>query len=439
MKISKVILDPFEVFSLKKLFVRVESIFLFFGIIIFRALSDLSYPIIWKVFSYENPFIYNPSFFSSILSWIFLLSYYPFILKIYYQRNLSSYVAFFLILVSLIPISTMIMANQDYELLYLVLVYLYWFILLYLICYFPSINLDVLIRTRSEIIYILTAIILSISVIYLSWTNTGFRFLFNILDSSLIYDLRVEAREYSSIPFLGYLIHAGDNILPLLMVYLLCRGKYVFGSIIAFVVLLNFGITASKQIIFLLIIGLFAYFFIRKYAIQRIFLLGIILITSISILEFYVFDSAISSMFSTYRIFFIPAKYQYIYYDFFTLYEPDFFRQSILGLFFDSPYERSLHMILADFHNNDYYARANTGLFADAFMNLGYLGVFVFPFLIAIVLKILDGASQNLYPSVLFFLAICFGFLLLNLNLSIALMTGGIILMTPIIYSLPRS
>ena len=95
-------------------------------------------------------------------------------------------------------------------------------------------------------------------------------------------------------------------------------------------------------------------------------------------------------------------------------------------------------MILADYHNRDYYARANNGLFSDAVMNLGYLGIIIFPLLLTIVLKFLDGASQNLPSSVIFIVIITTTFMLLNLNLSIALMSGGLLLIIFTLYSLPR-
>ena len=69
---------------------------------------------------------------------------------------------------------------------------------------------------------------MGLSIVYISWTNTGFRLLFNIFDSSLIYGIRVEAREYTNFAILGYLQHAADNLFPILMIYLFSRGKKKF-------------------------------------------------------------------------------------------------------------------------------------------------------------------------------------------------------------------
>ncbi|MAV83194.1 MAG: hypothetical protein CMI90_07020 [Pelagibacteraceae bacterium] len=418
--------------------VKAEDLYLFFGLLLFRLLCDSSYLIVKLVFNYENPFIYDPTLISQIISWLFLLSLFPLIFKVYRKKTLSCNVIFLLSLIALIPSTSLIGANSYYSATFIFLSYAYWFLLLSLCIKIPMINLDYFRGIRSEYFYNFILFIMCISVIYLSWTNTGFRFIFNILDSQLIYDTRLEAREYGGIPFLGYLIHAADNLLPILMIYLFSRGKKIIALFVGLIILLNFGITASKQLFLLLCIVFFSYLFIKEYSLQRFFLFGAILVTFFSIVEFYLLNTAITSMFSTYRIFFIPAKYHYIYFEFFSIFEPDYFRQSFLRIFFDSPYERSLHMVLADFHNRDYYARANVGLLSDAIMNLGYIGAFIFPILLIMVLKLLDGASKGLAPSVLFMTTICLSFLFLNLNLTIALITGGVIFMIPILYSLPR-
>ena len=339
----------------------------------------------------------------------------------------------------MIPLTTLISVNQNYPLDFILAIYIYWLLLLYLAIHLPKIGLSYFINIRSKTLYAVFLFLICSSIIYLSWANTGFRFYLNIFDSMALYDLRVEARDYTTIPLIGYLVHSGDNILPILLVYFLVVRKFILAGIVATVIMLNFGITASKQVFFLLIIGLLSYLFIKRNTFQRLLLFGCISITALSILESYLLNSAITANFSTYRIFFIPAKYQAIYYDFFSLYEPDYFRQSFLRLFFESPYERSLHMILADFHNNDYFARANSGLFADAVMNLGWLGVILFPFLLVIIVNFIDSASKGLHNSVLFLIVVCISFMLLNLNLTIAILTGGIFICIPLLYSLPRS
>ncbi len=418
--------------------IRTETIFLICGIFLFRYICDESYLITKMVFNYENPFLFEPSFFSKIVSWIFLISFLPFLSKIYFKKNPSDNIIFLLGLVSLVPSTTLIAANGSYSIIYIFLLWIYWFLLFALCILIPSFNLNALKKIRSKHFYMTLIFLICASVVYLSWLNTGFRIVFNIFDSAMIYGLRVEAREYSSFPFIGYLQHAGDNLLPILMVYVFAKGKKLLSLFLLFVILLNFGITASKQVFLLLFLGVISCFFIKKVYLPRLFLIGAILVTLATILEFYILKTAISSMFSSYRIYFIPAKYHYIYYEFFSTYQPDYFRQSFLRYFFESPYDRSLHMILADYHNRDYYARANNGLFSDAVMNLGYLGTIIFPILVILVLKLLDGATQNLPLSVIFIVIVTTSFMLLNLNLSIALISGGLLLILFTLYSLPR-
>ena len=58
-----------------------------------------------------------------------------------------------------------------------------------------------------------------------------------------------------------YLLLFADNILPFAVVYYLFKKKYIVGLIIAVVVYLNFSITAQKQVIFLLFLGIFGFYF----------------------------------------------------------------------------------------------------------------------------------------------------------------------------------
>ena len=95
--------------------IRTETIFLICGIFLFRYICDESYLITKMVFNYENPFLFEPSFFSKIVSWIFLISFLPFLSKIYFKKNPSDNIIFLLGLVSLVPSTTLIAANGSYS------------------------------------------------------------------------------------------------------------------------------------------------------------------------------------------------------------------------------------------------------------------------------------------------------------------------------------
>ena len=420
------------------LILKTESIFLFCGILILRLLSDFSYSeIIYLVYGWEG-YSNDPNFFSQFISWVFLASLFPLILKIYKKKEISFKIIFLLTIISLIPTTSIISFNSSYPFSYVLSQFIYWILLLYLSLRMPSINLDYFKNLRSNHFLFFILFITAFTVLYSSWSFTGFRFFFNIFDSAQVYEIRVIAREYSGSVFLGYLLHLSDNLLPILMVYMLWKGYRVFALIIFVLILLNFGITATKQLIFSAFIGGFGYFFIKNHNYNNFFILGTILLLTLAIIEFYFLNTVFLTMLSTYRIFFIPANFHYYYFEFIRIFEPDYFRQSFLRFFIDSPYEKSLHFLLADFRNGDFGARANVGLFSDAFMNLGYVGLVIFPFLLITYLKLLDGASQDLSPSIKFIICILISVLLLNLNFTIALISGGLLIMLPLIYSLPR-
>ena len=153
-----------------------------------------------------------------------------------------------------------------------------------------------------------------------------------------------------------------------------------------------------------------------------------LLIVLLGIMEFLFFDLWIVTNLSTYRVFFIPVKLHYAYYEFFLFNDIDYFRQTILRGFFDSPYKESLDFVISDFHLSDPGARANNGLFSDALSNLGYSGVIIFPIFLAFVLRSIDIFSKHLGIQVKYIIAITYSFVFIGLDLSTAFISGGLFL-----------
>jgi hypothetical protein len=123
-------------------------------------------------------------------------------IKIFNKESLSSSIITILILVSLIPTTTLIAFDSTYKIEYLILMYLYWLLLLT-----ANINLPIIVINKGQIkgfknAYKYITIILCTTVIFVSWKFTGLRFHFGLLD---VYDLRAEARGYEVSLIVGYL------------------------------------------------------------------------------------------------------------------------------------------------------------------------------------------------------------------------------------------
>lgn len=407
----------------------------FIGIILYKIASDYAYGnIISMLFEYQN-FRNNPTNFTENFSWFMILSLSPLMIKTFNKESLSSSITTILILVSLIPTTTLIAFDSTYKIEYLILMYLYWFLLLTANLYLPNIVIN-----KGEIkgfknTYKYITVILCATVIFVSWKFTGFRFHFGLND---VYDLRSEARGFEAPLIIGYLSTFSDNLLPVLLVYYLYKKNYTIASFIVGVILLNFGVTATKQILFLLFLAILGFFAVKSFKIIKLYIWAFLLLIYICISEFIIFGTYFISTFSIYRIFFIPAKLNYVYYDFFSTREHDYFRQSALKYFLNSPYKENIGFLLGDYDIGDITARANNGLFSDAYMNFGLIGVLIFPIIIVLILKILDGATKGLSQRILFIVTSSISFVLLGLPFTTALFSAGIVVLIIFLYTLPR-
>ena len=107
--------------------------------------------------------------------------------------------------------------------------------------------------------------------------------------------------------------------------------------------------------------------------------------------------------------------------------------------FYDSDYTTGLAFLIADFTIGDIGARANNGLFSDAYQNLGPLGILIMPILTILYLKTLDGATENTDQRLYFVLLLYISFVLLGIPLTTALLSSGLFALMLVLYFLPKN
>ncbi len=402
-------------------------------IIIYRVLLDQVYvAIIVNRYDYQH-YQSNPSTFSLFISWLFLFSLLPFIIKNAQGPKLSNLILFFFSLFSIVPTTTMIGYNSQYSSEYIILIYCYWFLFFLFSSRIPTIVIKL--KSNSKYVFqILTSLII-LAVIYVSYVYTGLRFHFGLMD---VYDLRLEAREYNAPLILYYLLAAADYVLVFVLIYHLLIRKYVISFFIFILNLLNFGISGSKHIIFLLFLSLIVFALVKSKDVKRYILPSIISILLLSIFEFFYFETNFLTLFFPYRVLIIPAKLHFIYFDYFSTHEFDYFRQSFLKFFIDSPYKQNIGFLIGEYDTGDIEGRANNGLFSDAFFNLGIIGVFVLPFFLSILLKFFDEAVKGLNSRLYFSVSLSIFLALLSLPLSVAFLSSGMLVFLLLLFSIPR-
>jgi hypothetical protein len=273
------------------------------------------------------------------------------------------------------------------------------------------------------------------AVVYISGKFTGFRFHFGLFD---VYSLRFEAREFNIPIVFSYLHTAAGTILPLALVYCMYIRKRVFAIILGLVILLNFGIDGSKSVLFMLFLCFLGYWFF-KFEKIKLFVWAFVSISVLSLIEKCIIGTHATTALFTYRLLYLPSWIHYWYYDFFSAHELDYFRQGILRWFgATSPYKEAIYYMISDIYGSSLGSQANNGLFTDAYLNLGALGILLFPPVIVGLLRVLDACAKGLSEKLIILPIISVALVLISAGISIALLTGGVLILLLLLYSMPR-
>lgn len=128
------------------------------------------------------------------------------------------------------------------------------------------------------------------------------------------------------------------------------------------------------------------------------------------------------------RLFFIPARLNFIYFDFFSNFDPLYFSNGILRSFFQYPFDKPYPLLVGEYSGiGGAGTYANGGFIATGFMQLGWFGVVIYPMLAALVSKVVDWIAVS--EDCRFFVAVCFfpfAVMFTSSDLPTSLMTHGI-------------
>ena len=181
-------------------------------------------------------------------------------------------------------------------------------------------------------------------------------------------------------------------VAPVYFYYSLTQRKFL-GMIISTVCMLSlFALSSGKIVLMFMIVVLIIAFF-RKSKVLHDFsgffvvgLIGLLLLCGIEIIAF---KSTNIFMFFVRRVMYYPAWLNSLYFDFFdqnikVLWSQDaFLLQNILP----NRYSKNILNIISNHYYMGYIPSPNTGLFAEAYMHFGNIGIFVYPILLTMLLK----------------------------------------------------
>ena len=258
------------------------------------------------------------------------------------------------------------------------------------------------------------AIVMAFVIIYISAKYTNFRIQLSLND---VYDLRLEARTFNMPIVLLYIWNASSNVLPLMIIYFFSKRYKLLPCILVFIVLLNFSIAGSKSALFKMLICVGVYLFgkreVSKY-LPAIFVTFVLIV----IVEFVANNSSMLSTMFVRRGLYIPNLLDELYYDYINS------NASLLS----SP-QTELTFAIGDEYFNHQGMRCNNGLFSDAYVHFGWIGVVVYPLVYAFMFQTFEKSFVGNNKNLIFFSALIIVTTLRSSLLTTSLLTHGLLIL----------
>jgi len=412
--------------------IKENIIWSFLSILFYKIVLDLSYYfVISNVWRYDK-FELHINNLKLIESYSLLIIVFAMMPKS--SKKLSDVVIWLLILLSYIPMLT-IFALKDESRIYMYAITGFW-MLVFLLLHMPRISISSLKKTQSKIISYAIFFTLAIIVIILIYKYCGISINFNLLK---VYDIRSRYVALK-IPFAGYVFTWVAYILnPMFFIIFLIRRKWISLILIIFLQILLFSVTGMKAFLFAIPFVLVLAWIVNRE--NPLFLMasglsGVVLLGMVS--HWLIGDMWISSLF-TRRTLLVPAQLSFFYYDFFSKNVHTFLsHHQIFRVFLNYPYHLSPPHLIADVYFNQPQMGANNGIYADAFMNFGFIGLIFWAILLIIILKLIDSITKEKDTRITISAITIPVMALINSAFLTSLFTHGLLLALVFLYLLPK-
>jgi oligosaccharide repeat unit polymerase len=349
-------------------------------------------------------------------------------------KKTSNVIIWLLILLSYVPMLTLF-AFMDQPRSYMYAVTGFW-MLVFLLLELPGISILSLKKSQSKIIYYSLFVFLSIIVLFLISKYLGFSL---NLDLTKVYDIRSQYSKLK-IPLAGYLFNwLGYIVNPVFFAICITKRKWVFAIPIVILQLLLFSSTGNKTFLFALPFVLIMIFIVaqrKPFFWMTIGLAGIILI---GIFSYILFDDLwVSSLFAR-RTLLVPAQLSFFYYDFFSKNGYTFLsHHRVFRAFSNYPYSLNPPNLIGEIYFNRPQMGANNGIYADAFMNFGFIGLIFWGIFLAIILRLVDSFTKEKDIRIMISVIAMPVMSLTNSALLTCLLTHGLLLALMLLNLLPK-
>lgn len=401
---------------------------------IYKLLLEYIYVIyIVPTFGYSG-FLNDFSLVNYIVFWVVFFLFLPGTISLYGFNTPSNSVLLIFFLVGFIP-GLVVLSWMPQPFMYNVLFVLYW---LFMQIFGRLVPVLIPPRIKSIIgdrVILLVVIFFSVFVVFLSGKYAHFRLNFNLFN---VYTLRDEVRALNMPVLFTYLFASAKVVIPIISIYFYSIGKKMSAIMLVGIQFLAFSIDGSKSALFSIAITYFLYFILNTASLKS-FTQSILGISLLSILEPVFFHSINIITLFVRRLMFLPNLLSIYYFNYFSGKEKDIFRQGILGrIGLQSPYKLSIPNLIGFNYFGSETMVANNGLFADAYSNLGIIGVIILPLMIVVMLRFLDGCTSGLPIKMLIAAIVTTAYTFISSSFFTVMLTHGFIIVCIVLWLIPK-
>lgn len=404
-----------------------KRIKIFFILILYKILLELSY------IYYVNP-VYEYMGFIYDLNWLKLIESYIFLIFIVINLPLNetkpSIIAVNVLnTIMIVPILS-IYALKNESRVYLYAIVISFLITILIIKLFPKLSVR-LKFSANKILYFL--LIINTVVVYSTLLYYNGIPSLELLDFNKVYKVRGTINYGFHI--MKYLVVWQANIInPFLIILSFKNKKKITFIFMCLLQLLLYLLTSHKAFLFYPLVIAFMMFFIKNGKLIIFSIYGIITIIVGSMVLYYTKLSIMIPALFINRTLFLPAQISFQYYDYFSNNDFVLLSHSIFNKFFSIPIYNihPIKLIGTVYYRGNW---ANTGYLGDAYMNFGISGMIIFSFILGLILKIIDSISNSHDKKLISsaFMAIL-SISLTNSALLTNLLNGGILFYMLILY-----
>lgn len=398
----------------------------------FFLLGYAQYDFISVIFGYQG-YSWNPSFFRIIVA-LLMLNLINLFLPLYLRKP-SDFLVNYHFIFPILPL-LVLYAFQGYDVIFILASSFCFLWVLFLTKIAPiSISIFSLKKEQYINLLLLVAFIVLISIFLMG----GYRY-FN-LDITKVYFFREDAS--NNLPSIfGYILPAlGKVVLPMALALCLKLKFYYRALIVALACLILFGLTGTRSMLFYPVVVFTVYFLFNYFR-----SLNFLFFFYAAIVGFLVLLASLTPIGETVssliirRAFIFPAYITTLYFDFFSVNEKVFWSLSQVTFgFLDYPYYLKPGNLISHIYFDEVSMNVNTGWLGSGYMQLGFVGMFIYSSLLGLIIYIINCFSIEKDARLIgASLVGIFMSIFQSIDLLTSLFTHGLLLILLIIAILPK-